>query len=223
MESDTSKFLEYCSWFGQGRREQISVNHLQHPESIWDSLPINCTSLKVLLKRARIARITLDTHFLLFSWDSKAGETFGWLAKEYTEYPDWLYSTHKSILRSMGGIIESFSLPENSWLLNQDFVLAPPSHKDCQELHEYDWIFEDEGLENPIDLTEFYAIAQESNGNTTICHRNTGEVLLFAPDHSFSYLERYDYCPEFSYYRIANAHTFEEWIEAVADQYLNLI
>jgi hypothetical protein len=65
----------------------------------------------------------------------------------------------------------------------------------------------------------YYSIAREANGNTTLCHRLTGDVLAFAPDHSFDHIAPLEGCPEYSLYRIPSAPTFEAWVAAVALQW----
>jgi hypothetical protein len=70
---------------------------------------------------------------------------------------------------------------------------------------DYAWAFKDASIEIPIDLEAFYPIAVEANGNTTFCHRLSGEVVLFAPDHAFDHVELFPGCPAYTLYRLPAA------------------
>ena len=89
---------------------------------------------------------------------------------------------------------------------------------DASFLKDYSWAFE--GVQIPIEMPDFYSIARQANGNTTLRHRVSGEVLLFATDHAFNHLTPYAGCPEYTLYRINDAGTFREWVNVVADQWL---
>ena len=107
-----------------------------------------------------------------------------------------------------------------SWLLNHESALTEKeaSH-DATFIRDYAWAFEDAGCKIPIDLTAHYSIAREANGNTTLCHRSTGEVLLFAPDHAFDFVTPLEGCPEYTLYRIHGAPDLRHWVHAVARQW----
>jgi len=94
------------------------------------------------------------------------------------------------------------------------------ARRDASFVESYSWAFEDEGVPIPIALTEFYSIAQEANGNTTLCHRKTGEIVLFAPDHNFTHIVPLPGCPEYALYRIPRAEGFSSWVSSVANQWL---
>jgi hypothetical protein len=95
--------------------------------------------------------------------------------------------------------------------------------RDASFINSYKWAFDDEGVPIPILLTEFYSIAQEANGNTTLCHRITGEIVLFAPDHNFKHIVPLPGCPEYSLYRIPSAKAFSSWVSSVANQWLESV
>ncbi len=91
---------------------------------------------------------------------------------------------------------------------------------DASFIQDYKWAFEDADLTLPIEPSEYYSIAREANGNATLCHRVSGQVLMFAPDHCFDNLTELEGCPEYTLYRINGAATFRDWVNAIAVQWL---
>lgn len=73
--------------------------------------------------------------------------------------------------------------------------------------------------EKSIDFKDWLIVAEEANGNTVVCNKNTEELLLFAPDHAFDYVEVYDNCPEDTFYRIKECPTLQSWVEACVLQW----
>jgi hypothetical protein len=47
----------------------------------------------------------------------------------------------------------------------------------------------------------------------------SGEVILFAPDHAFDYVQALPGCPEYTLYRMLGAPAFREWVNRVARQW----
>jgi hypothetical protein len=90
---------------------------------------------------------------------------------------------------------------------------------DAMFIRDYAWAFSQAGSKIPIDLTAHYSIAREFNGNTTLCHRVTGEVLLFAPDHAFEFVTPLEGCPDFTLYRIEGARDIRGWVDCVSRQW----
>ena len=66
-------------------------------------------------------------------------------------------------------------------------------------------------------------IAEEANGNLTLCNRNNGEVVLFASDHCFDYVEVYSDCPEYTFYKINHVDGLIDYFELVAQQWLSYL
>src|ERR1700722_8153090 len=92
--------------------------------------------------------------------------------------------------------------------------------RDGTLLQDFKWAFDDAGLALPIEPIEYYSIAREANGNATLCHRVSGQLLMFAPDHCFEHLTELEGCPEYTLYTINGAGTFCDWVNAVALQWL---
>ena len=101
-----------------------------------------------------------------------------------------------------------------------DALTTQAATQTAKFLTDYNWMLKDRSSDWPIDLDAHYAICQESNENTTLCHQVTGDVILFAPDHSYSHIEILDDCPPYSLYRIPAAATFVDWVEEIARQWL---
>ena len=147
--------------------------------------------------------------------------SFGWLVRDVeVPVPTGLWPAHAELLKTFLGIQETWNLPESSWLLNQNFALAPPEAPDCRYLNDYQWMFSDSNLPNPFDWTEFYVVAQEANGNATLCNRVSGAIVLSAPDHAFDYVREHPGCPPYSYYDLIGAPDFSSWVEKIAEQCL---
>jgi hypothetical protein len=132
-----------------------------------------------------------------------------------------VHPAHLALLREFGGVIERNIDEPMTWLMDcNDALTANAATQTAAFLTDYDWMVEDRPGGWPIDLNAYYAICQEANGNTTLCHRVTGDVILFAPDHDFDHVEVLDGCPPYSLYRIPAAATFVDWVEEVARQWL---
>ncbi|MEU4360541.1 hypothetical protein [Promicromonospora sp. NPDC023987] len=88
-----------------------------------------------------------------------------------------------------------------------------------QTLGAYEWIWADEGLRTPIAATDYVPVAAEANGNLTLAHRRTGQVVWFAPDHFASGVTVLPGCPEYSLYTFDGAPDLASWIETGAVQW----
>jgi hypothetical protein len=180
----------------------------------------------------RLARLLHDAHtssavigsrdYVLFSWESDAGVS-AWLSPVPSPTPRLdVVPAHRTLLVHFGGITERSGEFIDTWLLNtNESLTADEAQHDATFISHYGWAFEDFPGGIPIDLTAYYSISREANGNTTLCHRRSAEVLLFAPDHSFDDVEVLEGCPPYSLYRRRGGRTFTEWVEAVAQQWTN--
>ena len=123
------------------------------------------------------------------------------------------------MLQSFGGILERANEPETCWLLNQNEVLTErEAGHDASFLEDYSWAFDCVPGGIPIQLKEYYSIAREANGNETICHRTSGAVLLFAPDHSFTHVKPFAGCPAYTLYTLDGTLSFVDWVNKIAQQ-----
>jgi hypothetical protein len=105
---------------------------------------------------------------------------------------------------------------------NQYSVLTErEAQNDASFLENYKWSFEEAQTSIPIAMHEFYVISREANFNTTLCHRTTGEVLLFAPDHSFNFVVPVPGCPDYTLYHISGVKVLTDYVNALAAQWMS--
>jgi hypothetical protein len=176
-----------------------------------------------LLAKASVTDVLVNgTRYELLAWDSADRGRLGWLCPRPTENgPHDIHDEHKELLSFFGGIVERFNEPEDTWLLNlNDALTEREAAHDGSFIQEHKWAFDDVGISLPIEPCEYYSIAREANGNTTLCHRISGRVLLFAPDHCFKHLKVLEGCPEYTLYTINGVGKFRDWVNAVAAQWL---
>jgi hypothetical protein len=175
--------------------------------------------LERLLTSAHVTEIdTDDTRFVLFSW-LVDDETSCWLTEPPVDAPPMsVCAPHQVLLKSLGGIVERSDEPP-SWLLNHNdvFTLKEASF-DASFLSDYAWAFPNETV--PIEPKLFYSVGREANGNTTLCHRDTAEILLFAHDHSFDHVRPWKGLPEYTLYTLEGAPNFASFVETIAKQWL---
>ena len=178
--------------------------------------------LDALLRTASVTPIGLSGRsHQLFSWSHADGYSCAWLAPAPSADPAaQLHPDHRTLLRSFGGIVERSNDPA-WWLLNHNEALTEQEARhDGGFIRDYAQAFGETGI--PIELERFYSIAREANGNTTLCI-GSGEVILFAPDHAFDYVQALPGCPEYTLYRMSGAHSFRDWVNEVARQWHDAI
>jgi hypothetical protein len=178
--------------------------------------------LESLLKRAHVTDVDVDDKpLVLFSWPA-GKELAGWLCEAPSDSPSAeLCSAHQVLLRSFGGVIERCGEPP-SWLLNHNSVLtAKEASFDASFLSDYAWAFPNEQV--PLAVKDFYSVAREANGNTTLCHRRTSEIILFAPDHSFDHVQPWHGLPDYTLYSLDGAPDFPSFVETIAEQWLTVL
>jgi len=220
--SDWDAFIDSVPWFLK-RGHTAEVSDRRKMPALSDAVATLFPSLAKLFAKAAVTDVSIDNaRYELLAWDSVNGDRFGWLCLPPTARPlPNIHDDHKKLLLFFGGIVERFHEPEDTWLLNlNDALTEREAVHDGSFIQQYKWAIDKAGLKLPIEPTKFYSIAREANGNDTLCHRISGQVLMFAPDHSFDHLTELQGCPEYSLYTINGAATFCEWVEAVAAQWL---
>jgi hypothetical protein len=226
MNVHWESFCQDVSWFVGHRTARVGDSlgpGTWRPSSA--EFEASFPKLSRLLASANLSKIVLDEHpYILFSWPAD-GEFRSWLAESPTTVTSLpLFPKHRVLLASFGGIVERSNEPESSWLLNNNEVLtvAEASH-DASFIEDHDWALEDVPGGIPIDLKSHYSIAREANGNDTLCHRVTGNVIMFAADHNFSHVRPLEGCPDYTLYKLIGAPTFPAWVEEVAHQMLSSV
>ena len=182
-------------------------------------------TLRDLLAAARLTPVTVKKkEYHLLAWEGASGMPIGWLCDAPSvSVPHGLFREHVLLLGVFGGIGVCFNEPEDTWLLNLNAALTLDIAK-SPEWIATEWIatwgpFREGNQHLPLDMKDFYTIALEANGNETLCHRTTGDVLLFAHDHSFDHVVPLENCPDYTFYRIPSAPRFRDWVERVASQW----
>ena len=223
MNTDWEAFTDAVPWF-LARGQIADVGDTAH-EGAWHpsrpELASQFPRLVQLLGRARVTPVRIaDQQYQLFTW-LEGADRRSWLAQPpVDDVPPGLYSAHGELLRSFGGIVERVE-PLESWLMNQTEVLTVrEAAHDASFVGAYAWKFERARAKIPIDPSEFYSIAREANGNDTFCHRTTGAVILFAPDHDFTHVTPLAGCPEYTLYELNGAREFAQWVNVIAEQWL---
>ena len=220
--TDWDAFAAAVPWFVDAG-SKVSVSAGYRGMRLSHALDSRFPAFSRLLAIADVTPVSIndDAHFLL-AWNGTDGYRIGWLC--FPPTPNGvndIHEDHNDLIKSFGGIVERFNEPEDTWLLNQNDVLTEREAVcDASILDDYMWAFEDAGVSLPIQPAEFHSIAREANGNTTFCHRTTGNVILFAPDHSFDFVTPFDGCPEYTLYTIDGIAVFRDWVETVAAQWL---
>jgi hypothetical protein len=62
-----------------------------------------------------------------------------------------------------------------------------------------------------------YTFGSEANGNTTLCRRTSGEVVLYAHDHAFHHVEVPGY-PDYTFIALLGRDTYKEWGNTISLQ-----
>lgn len=175
--------------------------------------------LSALLSSTSLTPVSVEgTAYELLAW-GPANDRRGWLCRP-PEYPDDSRSvprTHKNFWKLCGGIVERFGEP-TTWWENQNEVLTAEATRVriADVLADYAWLWDDDGLEIPINPAEYYAVAVEANGNLTLAHRDNGRLLLFAPDHAFEDVTPLNGSPPYSLLTINDVPDLATWIETCA-------
>ncbi|CAA6680117.1 MULTISPECIES: hypothetical protein [unclassified Lentimonas] len=220
-KNDWDAFIEDVPWFLQSD-QVVTINnptkHLPPSTEFKKTFP----TLSNLLSLSRRTEITIDSaKFDLFAWNSNDGLRMGWLCPQAEKNTnEGLHKYHSLLLSIFGGTIERFNEPQDSWLLNHEGVLtAEEASDDASFIEDSLWAFENDEIPLPVVLSEFYTVAREANGNVTLCHRDSGDILLFAQDHCYDHVTPLGGCPEYTFYTINDTPTFIDWVEAIARQW----
>jgi hypothetical protein len=226
MSDDWDEFLQYVSWFDQQAVQEVEPAEPAGRRAFRSDAAFLTLfpQLAVLLGSATVTPLRVSgRRNYLFAWTGRQGR-MGWLCEApfAGQSSLRLHGDHLTLLRSFGGVTERFNEP-NSWLLNLNSALVERACKEGVGPAWDDYYRErcqDEGLRPAVRSHDHVAFAFEANGNMTLYHRETAEVLLFATDHAFAHVETLPGCPPYTYHRIKGCRTLKDWVEAVATQWL---
>jgi hypothetical protein len=226
---DWHDFVEECSWFNYDN-ELISLDgpyrSLDKVFRASDQFRERFPQLTSLLSNARVTLVSKgDRQYQLYGWTTHEDRSAGWLCplpSTAAAMPAFLHPDHQLVLRSFGGIVESWNIPDESWLLNLNSAL-------CKETTQVgiggweDYYLQEcasEGVQPLINPADYVSFAFEANGNMTAYHRQSAALVLFAHDHAFDYVIPVEGAPELTFYRIRDCPTLHAWIETVAQRQL---
>jgi hypothetical protein len=107
--------------------------------------------------------------------------------------------------------------------MNQDEVLTTAAARTrvADVIRDYQWLWKDERLDVPIRPDDYYGVAIEANGNLTLAERQTGQLVLFAPDHGLTTVTPLAGCPPYSLMTIDGVPNLSAWIESCAQVWLD--
>jgi hypothetical protein len=222
MNEHWERFIEEISWFVEpGQAAEVGVSL---PSGSWTPVSGEFENLfpdcyRILRSAIVTPVVVAGVRYQLFTWSRADGSSCSWLSPVPSpDPPRSLYPDHQVLLASFGGIVERGNEP-SWWVLNHNDVLTEDVARQDATFIRNSPAFEETGVEIPIELEQFYAIAYEANGNVTLCHRLSGEVVLYAQDHAFRHIEPYPGCPEYTLYRLPGAPDFGAWVNTVARQW----
>ena len=222
MSSYWDSFIESVPWLlnagvAVDARPSREPGHWSPASSAFEKL---FPSLDRLLRAAWTTDVRIGgVAHTVFSWPTEDW-TSAWLCRAPEPTPvSGLFPAHAVLLESFGGIVERADEPD-TWLLNHiEALTAAEASHDASFLVECAHVFPNGRI--PLDTAAYYSIAREANGNTTLCNRESGHVLLFAQDHSFDHVVPWRGCPEYTLYEVEGASDFQRWVETVARQWLD--
>ena len=223
--NDWDVFTKCVTWFLKAGSD-VRIAQPRNGYDLSSSAAALFPVLANLFAHAQVTPVAIDeSHYDLLAWDGVDGCRTGWLCMPASRVPaDGLHDNHKELLASFGGIVERFNEPEDTWLLNlNDALTEREASNDASFIEDFTWAFRDAGLTLPISPADYYSIAREANGNATLCHRKSGQIIMFAPDHCFDHITELEGCPEYTLYIINEAPTFRDWVNVVARQWLTHI
>lgn len=180
--------------------------------------------LSALLASATLTPLSIaGTGYELLAWGPQCARR-GWLCHPpLNADTGHVHPIHRNFWLVCGGVVQRFGEPKTeTWWLNQDEILTATASRTpvSDSLAAYSWLWEDDGLAIPIQPDEYYVVAVEANGNLTLVHRESGQLLLFAPDHAFDRVTPMPGCPEYSLLTFDDVCDLGTWIErSVSEQF----
>ena len=168
MNQHWEQFIEEVSWF-LGQNQIAEVKASLAPGSWTAASPEFDQFFPELYRTLREAIVTpvavAGVRYQLYTWLRRDGSRCSWLSPVALPAPSpALHPDHSVLLRSFGGIVERSNEPD-WWVLNHNDVLTEcVAERDGTFIKDHAWAFEAASVDIPIDMEQFYAIAEEANG-----------------------------------------------------------
>lgn len=213
-------FFECVTW--QFKKKDIL--RMEKEEKNYSSLFVETfPKLSILLSKAIVFRIILkdDSYFQLVCWENN-GLIGGWLCQNCEEFNTDI-SDLNFLKKVIGTIIESWGFGDirEDLFCNMNAVLIDDVQYGIGAWKDYyKESCEFENLLPQIKDDDYVVVAEEANGNLTLCDKYNGKIVLFAPDHCFDYVKVYAGCPEYTFYTVNNVDSLIDYFELVAQQWL---
>jgi hypothetical protein len=221
MNKDLAAFIDDISWFFQ---ENDKVEIEEKSFDLSDDFNLIFPKLTELIECARKTHLRINNvPHILFAWNDIDDEIFGWLNKieDFENTPNQLSKEHKILLKNIGGIQESFNQPEDSLTNNQNFMFIGT---ECSfGIGSWDEYYKetcDEQNIESINHSKLICFVEEANGNKTLYDTISNDILLFASDHCFDDIKPIDGQPEYTFYKYNNIKSFTDYVEKVADEWM---
>jgi hypothetical protein len=221
MFKDFEDFKTNITWF---IKPADVVNIKEGVLTVGDDFIDRFPNLYKLISAARVLDVTINNNiYKLLSWTRRDDISCGWLCKfEPADISALeILPEHQLLLDTMGGIQESYNQPGYMLTNNQNFLFIKSQCRPGLDgwMIYYIEMCQDEDI-TPMPETNMIAFVGEANGNLTVYDKITGQVYLFAHDHSFDYVTFLEGQPHYTYHLINGVNTFTDYAETVARQWM---
>jgi hypothetical protein len=184
-------------------------------------------ALKALVAKARVLDLKFDgqEYKLLSFTDRKENLPCGFLIKfekDATLLP--LLPDHILLLNNIGGVFETYNPPDFPLFLNQYFFFLASlcSQGLGSDRSLYEELCAKKGC-IPVETENWIMYSVEANLTKTLYDPVNGEVFLWAPDHNFNFITPLLGQPEYTLYTINGINTFTDYVETLAQQWLEWV
>ncbi len=175
-----------------------------------------------VFQKARVSKCRFEGHqYFLATWHFREQGRGGLLLSGSINSPIPLHPLHTLFLAEIGGVIEYWNLPSESWFNNLNWALIPPDDRaldNFRMLGTLDYINEGVEPQLRLDLDACYPITQEANGDLTFCQASTGKIYAYAHDSLPDYLHPAPGYPDDTFCKFNELETFQDWVEYMMEQ-----
>lgn len=195
------------------------------PELFVQTFPI----MARLLAKASVTSVHKNNiEYKLLTWHCPPNGSWGWLVqKEPETYATELNITknHKILCSVIGNLIETYNASDAFLSNSMNFMF---SLSKCQAGIGPIW---DEFYltrcksehATPINRNNLITFAMEAGGHYILYDHISEEVLTFNTDPGYAYLQSIEGQPSATFYTIKGIRTFTDYVETLAQQWLDLV